>query len=88
MNGPDASVGGVVHWRMFSIVKLCAAMSTTKRLISALTVTALICSVIKQQANHGAPLSPAINLLFELVRACGGGREEIMRANYQDASSF
>ncbi len=31
MNGPGASFGGVVHRRMFSIVKLCAAMSTTKK---------------------------------------------------------
>ncbi len=69
MNGPGASFGGVVHWRMFSIVKLCAAMSTTKRLISALTVTALIFSVIKQQANHGAPLCPAIILLAARLRA-------------------
>ncbi len=56
MNGPGASFGGVVHRRMFSIVKLCDVMSTTKSLISALTVSALICFVIKQQANHGAPL--------------------------------
>ncbi len=55
MNGPGASFGGVVHRRMFSIVKLCAAMSTTKSLISALAVSALIFSVIKQQANYGAP---------------------------------
>ncbi len=69
MNGPDASVGGVVHRRMFSIVKLCAAMSTTKSLISALTVSALIFSVIKQHANHGAPLSLAIILLDAVLRA-------------------
>ncbi len=88
MNGPDASVGGVVHRRMFSIVKLCAVMSTTKRLINALTVTALICFVIKQPANHGTPLSPAIILWVELGRACGGGRGGIMHANQQDASNF
>ncbi len=56
MNGTDASVGGVVHRRMFSIVKLCDVMSTTEILISALTVSALIGFVIKQQANHGALL--------------------------------
>ncbi len=56
MNGTDPLFGGVVHRRMFSIVKLCEVMSTSKSLISALTVSALICFVIKQQANHGAPL--------------------------------
>ncbi len=69
MNGPGALFGGVGHRRMFSIVKLCAAMSTKKSLISALTESALICFVIKQQANHASPLKPAIILLVELMRA-------------------
>ncbi len=73
MNGPDASVGGVVHRRMFSIVKLCDVMSTTKSSISVVTASALIWSAIKQLTNHCASLNPSIILLVTLLLAYEGG---------------
>ncbi len=72
MNGPDAPVGGVVHRRMFSIVKLCNVMSTTKSSISIFTASALICSAVKQLTNHCASLNPSIILLVALLRAYEG----------------
>ncbi len=75
MNGPDTLVGGVVHRRMFSIVKLCDVMLTTKNLISVLTASALIWSAIKKLTNHCASLNPSIILLVTLLLAYerGGG---------------
>ncbi len=72
MYGPDTLVGGVVHRRMFSIVKLCDVMLTTKNLISVLTASALIWSAIKQLTNHCASLNPSIILLVTLLHASEG----------------
>ncbi len=76
MNGPDALFGGVVHRRMFSIVKLYDAMATTKSLISVLTASALIWSAIKQLTNHCASLNPSIILLVTVLLAYEGGWRE------------
>ncbi len=87
MNGPDASVGGVVHRRMFSIVKLRDVMSTTKILISVLAASALIWSAIKQLTNHCASLNLSIILLVAMLRAYEG-RGGVEHADCQEALSF
>ncbi len=76
-----------MHRRMFSIVKLCDVMSTTKNLISVLTASALIWSSIKQLTNHCASLNPSIILLVTLLLAYER-RVGITRADCQEALNF